>query len=382
MAGNGIGSGDVVDNNPFKSATLAVHVKPKDGLRLGASFYHDAISKGSTAHNHGGDLTQRVLSNSRDEIGELGTAFNLMVTDLSTTRHALDARTSELLTEQHKSDDLLAGLQRTLADLCDTQEQLIRQEKLASIGQLTKGLVDWLLNPLSYVSNFADVSNELLDECRELLATAPYAAAEYLQEELVPLLKMVASNSVKVKEHGSSMTRIVRSMDKLLQAKSEQFVEVDLNSFVTEQVAAYRQDLAADYRPIPVELLKGGNHHHNTVKILPTEMSAVLFNLLNNAMYAVHEKSLRDPDFQPQLRVVTAFHEASVEIQVQDNGPGISAVEREQLFSPFFTTKPTAKGTGLGLFMSQDIVRTHKGHIVVETSEPETTTFTVSLPTG
>jgi signal transduction histidine kinase len=329
-----------------------------------------------------GDLTQRVLSNSRDEIGELGTAFNLMVTDLSTTRHELEARTSELLAEQHKSNDLLAGLQRTLADLRDTQEQLIRQEKLASIGQLTKGLVDRLLNPLSYVSNFADVSNELLDECRELLATAPYAADEYLQDELLPLLEMVASNTGKVKDHGSSMTRIIRSMDKLLQAKSEQFVEVDLNSFVAQQVAVYRQALAADYRTIPVELLKGGNHDNISVKILPTEMSSVLFSLLNNAMYAVHEKALRDPDFQPRLQVATAFHAASVEIQVQDNGPGISAVEMEQLFSPFFTTKPTSKGTGLGLFISQDIVRTHKGHIAVETREQETTTFTVSLPTS
>ena len=120
-----------------------------------------------------GDLTQRVSSNSRDEIGELGTAFNKMVTDLSTTRHELDARRSELLVEKKKSDDLLEGLRKTLADLRDTQEQLIRQEKLASIGQLTKGLVDRLLNPLSYVNNFAEMSNELLGECHQLLGQAP-----------------------------------------------------------------------------------------------------------------------------------------------------------------------------------------------------------------
>ncbi|HEX8330268.1 MAG TPA: ATP-binding protein [Hymenobacter sp.] len=327
-----------------------------------------------------GDLTQRVQSNSRDEIGELGAAFNKMVTDLSTTRQALDARTSELVAEQLKSDDLLAGLKRTLADLRDTQEQLIRQEKLASIGQLTKGLVDRLVNPLSYVNNFADVSTELLAECKELLASDAYAADEHMQTELVPLLAMIAANTGKVKEHGASLARVVRSMDKLLQVKSNQFVEVDLNAFVDEQLAAYRNELDDAYRNVPLELVKGSNPDNIAVRIVPTEMSTVLLSLLNNAMYAVHEKSLRDPDFHPRLTVATVFQKAGVEIHVRDNGAGISAVEKEQLFSPFFTTKPTSKGTGLGLFISQDIVRTHRGHITVETCPDVSTTFTINLP--
>ncbi|MCC3153293.1 ATP-binding protein [Hymenobacter sp. BT770] len=329
-----------------------------------------------------GDLTQRVQSNSRDEIGELGTAFNKMVTDLSTTRHELEARTSELLVEQRKSDDLLEGLKRTLADLRETQEQLIRQEKLASIGQLTKGLVDRLLNPLSYVSNFADVSTELLAECQELLAAGAYAHDEHLQAELVSLLGMIETNTGKIKEHGSSLTRIVRSMDKLLQVKSAQFVEVDLNSFINEQLVAYRNELDEAYREVTLELIEGHNPENIGVRIVPTEMSTVLFSLLNNAMYAVYEKSLRDPEFQPMLTVATVFQEAGVEIQVHDNGAGISPVEKEQLFSPFFTTKPTSKGTGLGLFISQDIVRTHKGHITVKTQQDVCTTFTINLPTA
>jgi len=329
-----------------------------------------------------GDLTQRVLSNSRDEIGELGTAFNKMVTDLSTARYELEARTSELLAEKRKSDDLLAGLQRTLADLRETQEQLIRQEKLASIGQLTKGLVDRLLNPLSYVSNFADVSQELLEESNQLLALAPYAADERIQTELMPLLAMVESSTGKIKEHGLSLTRIVRSMDKLLQVKSAGFVEVDINSFVDEQLVAYKNELDENYRAIPVALNKGLNQENTSVKIVPTEISTVLFHLLNNAMYSVYEKSLRDPAFQPMLTVTTAFYEAEVEIQIQDNGTGISAVEKKQLFSPFFTTKPTSKGTGLGLFISQDIAKTHKGYIAVATQQEACTTFTISLPTA
>ncbi|WP_234795071.1 sensor histidine kinase [Hymenobacter arizonensis] len=329
-----------------------------------------------------GDLTQRVQSNSRDEIGELGTAFNKMVTDLSTTRQELDARTSELLVEQRKSDDLLEGLKRTLADLRETQEQLIRQEKLASIGQLTKGLVDRLLNPLSYINNFSDISLELLAECRELLASEVYAADESIQTELVPLLAMIETNAGKIKDHGASLTRIVRSMDKLLQVKSNEFIEVDLNSFIDEQLVAYRNELDETHHHVGLELIIGTNPDNISIRIVPTEMSTVVFSLLNNAMYAVLEKSLRHPDFQPQLTVATIFREDGAEIQVRDNGAGISAVEKEQLFSPFFTTKPTSKGTGLGLFISQDIVKTHKGHITVETCQDVCTTFTINLPTA
>jgi signal transduction histidine kinase len=157
---------------------------------------------------------------------------------------------------------------------------------------------------------------------------------------------------------------------------------VDLNAFVDEQLVAYRNELDKEYRAIPLELVKGVNQENIPVKLVPTEMSTVLFNLLNNAMYSVHEKSLRDLDFQPKLTVTTAFDKAAVEIQIQDNGAGISAIEKEQLFSPFFTTKPTSKGTGLGLFISQDIAKTHKGHIAVETHQDGCTAFTINLPTA
>jgi signal transduction histidine kinase len=327
-----------------------------------------------------GDLTQRVISESRDEIGELGIAFNKMVTDLSLARQQLEDRTSELILEKKKSDDLLEGLKKTLFDLKETQEQLIRQEKLASIGQLTKGLVDRLLNPLSYVSNFAAVSNELLEESKELLAADKYATDAHVQTELVPLLTMIENNTEKIKEHSFSLTRIVRSMDKLLQVKSNQFVETDINSFVESQLTLYKNEIDPGYSYVPLELVTGRTPPHQSVKLLPTEMSTVLFSLLNNALYSLHERALKEQDLQPKLLVETCFHDEFVEIRIQDNGKGMSQVEKQQLFSPFFTTKPTSKGTGLGLFISQDIVRTHRGSISVETEPNVHTTFIIKLP--
>jgi len=327
-----------------------------------------------------GDLTQRVFSKSRDEIGELGIVFNKMVADLATARKELENRTTELLLEKKKSDDLLAGLQQTLADLKDTQEQLIRQEKFASIGQLTKGLVDRLLNPLSYITNFSAVSAELLEESKEMLAIDKYTADEHIQAELMPLLTIIGNNTEKIKEHGSSLTRIVRSMDKLLPGKTTTFIESDINDFIESQLAAYINEADDRYRSTPLELKKGNNANNYSVRILPTEMNFVLFSLLNNAMYALVEKSLKDAAFKPRLTVETSFQEDHVEICIWDNGPGISDVEKSQLFSPFFTTKPTSKGTGLGLFISQDIVRAHKGSITVETKPATYTAFTITLP--
>ncbi|MGI4739156.1 MAG: sensor histidine kinase [Janthinobacterium lividum] len=327
-----------------------------------------------------GDLTQRVVSKSRDEIGELGIVFNKMVTDLATARKELENRTTELMAEKKKSDDLLVGLQQTLADLKDTQEQLIRQEKFASIGQLTKGLVDRLLNPLSYITNFAAVSNELLEESKEMLGASQYTADAHLQTEVLPLLTVVENNIEKIRDHGSSLTRIVRSMDKLLQSKATAFVESNINDFVETQLSSYKQELDVSYSGTPLEFKPGSNLKNYSAKILPAEMSFVLFSILNNAMYSLQEKTSKKIDFQPLLMVETAFQAEHVEIRIRDNGTGISDTEKSQLFSPFFTTKPTSKGTGLGLFISQDIVRAHRGSIAVETKPETYTVFTISLP--
>ncbi|AMJ67214.1 hypothetical protein AXW84_18585 [Hymenobacter sp. PAMC 26628] len=327
-----------------------------------------------------GDLTQRVSNKSRDEIGELGIVFNKMVTDLATARQELENSTSELIIEKKKSDDLLEGLKQTLADLKATQEQLIRQEKLASLGQLTKGLVDRLLNPLSYINNFAAVSNELLHESQELLAADKYTADEHVHQEVASLFALIESNIEKIKEHGASLTRIVRSMDKLLQNRSELFIESDINYFVEAQVITYKNELEENYRSIPLKFIQGPNLKRFSVKILPAEMSLVLVSMLNNAMYALHEKSLKDLHFHPKLTVETQYGDNYVAIIIRDNGIGISEGEKKQLFSPFFTTKPTSKGTGLGLFLSQDIVKTHKGTISVDTQPDAYTTFTIQLP--
>ncbi|WP_461106125.1 sensor histidine kinase [Spirosoma koreense] len=327
-----------------------------------------------------GDLTQRVVSKSRDEIGELGIAFNKMVTDLSKARQEVEERTNELILEKKKSDDLLIDLQKTLTDLEETQEQLIRQEKLASIGQLTKGLVDRLLNPLNYINNFAAISKDFLKESKELMATEKYASDETINADLIPLLNMAQANTEKINEHGLSLSRIVRSMEKLLQSKSNNFIKTNINAFIENTLIKHKNENQLNYQGLPLELVTDLDSRNCSIKILPTEMHTVMSSLLNNALYSLHEKYTLHPDFKPRITIKTSFLEHAVEMRIEDNGKGIAENERKQLFSPFFTTKPTSKGTGLGLFISQDIVRTHHGTIAVDSQEGAYTAFIIQLP--
>jgi signal transduction histidine kinase len=201
-----------------------------------------------------------------------------------------------------------------------------------------------------------------------------------MQTEVLPLLTMIESNTEKIKEHSFSLTRIVRSMDKLLEAKSNHFVETNINAFIETQLASYKNEIDPGYSYVPLELITAPVPANQAVKLLPTEMSMVLFSLLNNALYSLHERASLESNLQPKLLVETSFADEFVEIRIQDNGKGMSQVEKQQLFSPFFTTKPTSKGTGLGLFISQDIIRTHRGTISVETEPNVLTTFTIKLP--
>ena len=327
-----------------------------------------------------GDLTQRVVNTSRDEIGELGIAFNKMVSDLSKARLEIDDRTKELIVEKRKSDDLLLDLQKTFTDLKNTQEQLIRQEKLASIGQLTKGLVDRLLNPLNYINNFSSMSKGFLNESKEILSEEKFIVNSEIHDDVVPLLDKAEMNVEKINEHGLNLTRIVRSMEKLLQSKSNHYVVTNINSFIENLLTKYKNELKHSYTDFPLEISTVYHDKSCTIKILPDEMSSVIHSLLSNAVYSLYEKFAVNTDFVPKISIKTRCMPGHIEITVEDNGKGIAEDEQTKIFSPFFTTKPTSIGTGLGLFISQDIVKTHKGTISVKSEIGSYTAFIIQLP--
>lgn len=351
------------------------------GFGLARNISVPVLELRDAAHKVGkGDLTQRVKSISKDEIGELGIAFNKMVGDLAKAQKEIEERTNDLVLEKKKSDELLVDLQDTLANLKETQDLLIRQEKLASIGQLTKGLVDRLLNPLNYINNFSLISKDLLAEVKETTSDKKYDNDALIQDDLIPLVEMAQKNVDKILDHGTSLSRIVRSMEKLLKAKSDNFVPTNISTLVENHLNIAIEEARQEYEGFNIQIITEFDSQNQHIKVLPIEMGSVIVNLVSNAIFSLHEKSIAHTNYQPKISIRTSFHDDFVEIRVEDNGKGIPESELKHLFSPFSTTKPTSKGTGLGLFISQDIVKTHKGHISIDTKEGEYTALTIRLP--
>ncbi|GAB4029244.1 hypothetical protein GCM10028809_19210 [Spirosoma gilvum] len=275
---------------------------------------------------------------------------------------------------------LLEDLENTLNDLKNTQVELIRQERLASIGQLTKGIVDRILNPLNYVTNFSQLSDGLvnsligqLDKQKDILPTDT-------MEDLLDEASVLQTNLSKIRAHSNSTTRILKDMQRLLKEKSRNFLETDLNSFLDTKARAGLQEMNARYKDFRVDLVLKLEEQPVRVKLLPSEFGQVILDLMNNSFYTLYDKSKAVSGFKPEIQIATeATEDGQVVIRFRDNGKGIPQRETEKLFSPFFTTKPTADGTGLGLYMIKDVVETHRGKIEIHSKEGEYTEILMTL---
>uniref|UniRef100_UPI003F70E62E sensor histidine kinase n=1 Tax=Dyadobacter sp. TaxID=1914288 RepID=UPI003F70E62E len=276
--------------------------------------------------------------------------------------------------------NILEDLENTLSNLKSTQEELIRQERLASVGSLTKGIVDRILNPLNYINNFSQSSGKLLKEITEVTDKHQDTLSEDEKDDLESGFEMLQKNLEKIYEHGNSTTRIVKDMQKLLKGKSTEFFETDLNPFLESKSKSAIQEVLAEYKDAKIKLVFALDAEPVRVSLLPYEFAQVLTNLISNACYAVIEKTKFDKVFEPEIRISTKRTEGAISIFVRDNGKGIPLKETEQLFNPFFTTKPTSKGTGLGLYMSKDIIVFHKGRMSVTSKEGDFTEIEIALP--
>ncbi len=277
---------------------------------------------------------------------------------------------------------ILENLEKTLSNLKVAQDELIRQERLASVGQLTRGIVDRILNPLNYINNFSESSNELIEEIVELVPEEGNHLPEEVADDYFGDMQMLKMNLVKIKEHGDSTTRIVKDMQRLLKEKSTDFLETDLNAFLESKVKSAYQELRSETRDEETELDISYNLESPSpkVRVLPTEMGSVIANVINNAYYATLERQKSNKGHRPQLQITTETIKKKVIIRFKDNGRGIPKKEMEQMFSPFFTTKPTSKGTGLGLYMSKDIVELHRGIIEITSEEGAYAEVSIMLP--
>ena len=268
-------------------------------------------------------------------------------------------------------------LQRTLAELETAQTQLIQAEKMASLGELTAGIAHEIQNPLNFVNNFSEVSTELVHELREARQQDPRDPD--LEEEL---LDDVQQNLQKISQHGNRASAIVRGMLEHARTSSSQKEPTDLNALIEEYLKLAYHGARAKDNSFKAQLTTDLDPRLGPVPVVPQEVSRVLMNLFSNAFYAVRKRqSDPGPGYQPEVRVSTKREANQVKIQVRDNGTGVPAALQQKVFQPFFTTKPTGQGTGLGLSLSYDIItKGHGGTFTLESEEGQFTELTLTLP--
>lgn len=271
-------------------------------------------------------------------------------------------------------------LNAALENLRTTQEQLVHQEKMASLGALTAGIAHEIKNPLNFINNFAALNVEYADELDEELRASGERTVEEVRDELQAIVENLRGNARLIHQHSKRADGIVRSMMQHASGGVGERRPVDVNALVGEYVDLAYHGKRAQSPGFNVEIVRDFDEGVGSVEMVPHEIGRVVLNLVSNAFDAVQDRS-HDGDSAPRVAVSTRRLEDGVEIRVQDNGPGVPPEIRERIFEPFFTTKAPGSGTGLGLSLSYDIVRNgHGGTLTVESTDRKGSTFVISLP--
>jgi signal transduction histidine kinase len=274
-------------------------------------------------------------------------------------------------------------VEEAMEQLKSTQSQLIQSEKMASLGELTAGIAHEIQNPLNFVNNFSELSAELIEEMNVELNKGDTEEAKVIAADL-------KQNLEKITHHGKRADAIVKGMLQHSQKGSGQKEPTNINALADEYLRLAYHGLRAKDKDFNATMKTDLDASIGNINIIPQDIGRVLLNLINNALYAVNEKKKHIGDgYEPQVTIRTKLalknspirqSANSLIVSVADNGNGISETHRNKIFQPFFTTKPTGQGTGLGLSLSYDIVKAHGGELRVETKQGEGSTFIIWLP--
>jgi len=275
---------------------------------------------------------------------------------------------------EQKVTERTQQLQQSINDLKSTQAQLIQSEKMASLGELTAGIAHEIQNPLNFVNNFSEVNKELIDEMQKEMEKGNF-------EEVRTISNNIKGNEEKIISHGKRADAIVKSMLQHSRSSTGKKELTDINALADEYLRLTYYGLRAKDKSFNAQFDTELDTSIGKINIVPQEIGRVLLNLINNAFYAVNEKAkLGAPNYEPRVIVSTKKLDGKVETRIADNGNGIPKNIVDKVFQPFFTTKTTGQGTGLGLSLAYDIIKAHGGEIKVETTEGEGSRFIMHLP--
>jgi signal transduction histidine kinase len=265
-------------------------------------------------------------------------------------------------------------IKKAYTELKVTQNQLIHAEKMASLGELTAGIAHEIQNPLNFVNNFSEVSEDLIDEMQEDLLNGNKAEAENIITDLKQNLK-------KINHHGKRASSIVHGMLEHSRTGKKEKEPTDINLLADEYLRLAYHGLRAKNKSFHAEFKAELDESLPKVNVIAQNIGRVLLNLINNPFYAVDKKAKEGLDgYKPLVILSTKKVGEKVEVAVKDNGPGIPIEIKEKIFQPFFTTKPTGSGTGLGLSLSYDIVKAHGGELKAESDSENGTVFLLTIP--
>ena len=329
-----------------------------------------------------GDLEGEVDIGGADEIADMAAALEVF------RRHALEVQRLNLVEKlaeelQAKNDQL----EQVLAELEKAQDQVVMQEKLAALGELTAGVAHEIRNPLNFVKNFSEVSEELLDEMQEelqdLLSDVELDAEDDRPGYLDEIKGDLIDNLKRIRQHAERANGIVESMLRMGRDTGE-WVKTDINQIVDEHTRLAFHSARAKDPDFQLHMEMDLNPELPEVEVVPQNLGRVFLNMVSNACHATNlrrqETQATDASYMPTLKVTTRLDGDRVEVRMHDNGTGMPDEVKEKIFNPFFTTKPTNEGTGLGLALSSDIVRGHGGTIDVDSEAGEFTEMIVRLP--
>ncbi len=272
-------------------------------------------------------------------------------------------------------------LQKSLEDLKATQSQLIQSEKMASLGELTAGIAHEIQNPLNFVNNFSEVNMELTDELKEELNKTKLSPEERLPIE--EIANDIKNNQEKISFHGKRADSIVKGMLQHSRSTNGQKEPTNVNALADEYFRLAYHGLRAKDKSFNATMETDFDENVGKINVVAQDIGRVILNLITNAFYAVKAARLKKgSDYDPTVWVSTKKEKGVVLIIVKDNGTGIPENVKDKIFQPFYTTKPTGEGTGLGLSLSYDIIQTHGGKIYVQSKEGEGTEFTIEMPAG
>jgi len=334
-----------------------------------------------------GELNAPIVIRTGDEIEILAERFNQMAAKVRESYETLEAkvqaRTVALQTSEHTARDARLAAERALADLRQAQDRLVETQKLAALGQLTAGIAHEIKNPLNFVNNFAELSEELVADLHSALAAKDATLSAETRAEIEDLVETLSGNLAKIVEHGKRADSIVKNMLMHSRSGGGERRPAKLNALVQEALNLAYHGARAEHPDFNVTLHRDLDTGVGEFEVYPQELTRVLLNLFSNGLYALRERQrgAPEPDYMPTLSVATRAFADRIEIRVHDNGTGMPEAVREQIFNPFFTTKPAGEGTGLGLSLSHDIiVKQHGGRFDVDSKPGSYTEFIVTLP--